>query len=609
VNSSNHNSNIHLLLKSPLFSIFVLLTTLLINPNVGADDHTKVGSKEELRVELKVEIEGVDKELLKNIKSSLTIVKKASETPKDQLTDQMVKSSYAQATEQTKQALRPFGFYQPSVLSNLSKKDKHWLASFQIDKGPQSLIRNVVIDINGVGKTEASIQPLINNPTIKQGDKLDHRLYSEYKQTLYDSLFDIGYIDALYQKSEMRVDIKNNQADIILILETGPQYFFGKINIQQSVIKPEKIKKIVSIDDDNTPFNTDRLIQLQLKLSDTGYFASTDIRIERDQTVNQSIPVTIITTPSKKLKYSTSIGYGTDTGARLGLSVLNRRVNKSGHRRQYSAQLSEIESNAAARYIIPIGNINTEYVELFSNVHQEIVNDTDTTQYSVGTSMNQNRWGGRRRLSLTLLQEQFSFDEKDDQKSSLLIPGLVYNYKKADKVLFARSGYSFTGDFHGGIESNISETSFFHSRISGRSIFPLGSKTRLLNRLELGAIISDEFEELPPSERFFTGGSQSVRGYDYKDIGPRNILDNNIGGKYLIASSIEVDYLAWGNLGFALFYDVGDATSDNNFSLKTAAGLGFRYRSVIGMVRIDLAHPFEHPDKEVRLHISIGPDL
>lgn len=583
-----------------LVYFIVVIGVLVFSANLYANDR------------LEVIIEGIDKELLSNVKNTLSILREEKETPEQQLTDSLVKRSYSQASEQIKQALRPFGYYQPKIQASLTQKEKQWIARFQVTAGTQTQVRDISININGPGNSEPEIQTLLKEPTIKVGGALNHQAYSNYKQSLYDTLFNKGYIDAQYQKSEMRVDINNNEADIILDLDSGQQYFFGNIDIQQSAIEPEKIAQIVTIDQD-TPFNTDRLLQLQLKLSDTGYFASTDISVQREQTANKRIPVTIITTPSKKLKYSTSVGYGTDTGARVGLSVLNRRINKKGHRSQYSMQLSRVESNVAAQYIIPIGNINTEYVDVFANTNQEIANDVDTTQYSIGSSLNQNRWHGRRRFSLTLIQEQFSFDDENNQTANLLIPGLVYNYKKADDALFTRQGYSFAADIHGGIESSISETSFFHSRLRARSVHPLSSNSRLLNLLELGAIITDEFEELPPSERFFTGGSQSVRGYEYKNIGPRNSFDNNIGGKYLLAGSIEVDYLAWGNFGFALFYDFGDANSKSNFSLKTSAGLGFRYRSAIGMVRIDLAHPFDEIDgedkKDVRLHISIGPDL
>ena len=70
-----------------------------------------------------------------------------------------------------------------------------------------------------------------------------------------------------------------------------------------------------------------------------------------------------------------------------------------------------------------------------------------------------------------------------------------------------------------------------------------------------------------------------------------------------------MDYLFYKNYGVALFYDAGDAATADQFSINKAIGMGLRYRSAIGMIRIDVAHPFDDPNENVRLHISIGPDL
>jgi translocation and assembly module TamA len=96
---------------------------------------------------------------------------------------------------------------------------------------------------------------------------------------------------------------------------------------------------------------------------DTGYFANTEISIDKESAVFQHIPVTITATPSKRVRYSTSVGFGTDTGARVGLGILNRRVNSYGHNLQFSTRLSVVESNLGAQYKIPIGSINKETLE------------------------------------------------------------------------------------------------------------------------------------------------------------------------------------------------------------------------------------------------------
>lgn len=579
-----------------LSSYLALLIFLAISPLLSAANY------------LAVNIDGIEDDLLSNVKNTLDIMQEKRNTPANDLSERAIKRSYNQATKQIQAALRPFGYYQPNVESKLIQKENRWTANFKVDKGPPTIIKELNIVINGAGNKNKATQLLLDKQTLTKGDKLNHKTYSNFKDALYNSLFEAGYIDANYTKNELAVDIKKNSAYISLTINSGEKFYFGDIKIDQTVIDEEKLQQINTIDK-NTPFNTDHLLELQLKLTDTGFFANTEIQVERNKTIDKHIPVLIKTTPSKKLKYSSSVGYGTDTGARVGFSFLNRRINKRGHRFQSSIQLSQVDNSLSTSYAIPIGDINSEFVDIFANVDQEKLNDVDTTQYNVGLSLNENRWGGRTRASLTLLKEDFSFDNLSNQTANLLIPGITYSYKKSDNTFFTTKGYSFNTNLHGGIESVLSEISFLHLNLQAKSIFSINSHSRLLTRIELGSIQTNEFEKLPPSERFFTGGAQSIRGYDFKDIGARDALGNNIGGDQLITASIEVDHLPWGNFGYAVFFDTGNASIGASPSLLKSAGIGLRYRSVIGMIRFDLAHPFDDPKNDVQFHISIGPDL
>jgi translocation and assembly module TamA len=118
----------------------------------------------------------------------------------------------------------------------------------------------------------------------------------------------------------------------------------------------------------------------------------------------------------------------------------------------------------------------------------------------------------------------------------------------------------------------------------------------------------DDFDQLPPSQRFFAGGDRSVRGYPYQKIGPRNADGLVIGGERLLTASVEIERLIYGDYGVAAFVDAGDAF-DSAPDIKVGAGVGFRWRSPIGMVRLDVAHPFDDPDDNYRIHFTIGSDL
>jgi translocation and assembly module TamA len=82
-----------------------------------------------------------------------------------------------------------------------------------------------------------------------------------------------------------------------------------------------------------------------------------------------------------------------------------------------------------------------------------------------------------------------------------------------------------------------------------------------------------------------------------------------VGGKNLMVGSIELEHNLGGKWGIALFYDAGNAIDSFNDRLERGAGFGFRWKSPVGPVRIDLASALSRDGRPWRLHINIGPDL
>jgi translocation and assembly module TamA len=140
-------------------------------------------------------------------------------------------------------------------------------------------------------------------------------------------------------------------------------------------------------------------------------------------------------------------------------------------------------------------------------------------------------------------------------------------------------------------------------------VLPLAERVRFLLRGEYGALDVDNLLPLPPSQRFFAGGDRSVRGYRYEQLGPTDTSGAVVGGKYLFTASAEVDYLFFRNYGAAVFYDAGNAANEPWPDLQRSVGIGMRWRTPVGMLRVDIAHPFDDPDDDYRLHLSIGTDL
>jgi translocation and assembly module TamA len=134
--------------------------------------------------------------------------------------------------------------------------------------------------------------------------------------------------------------------------------------------------------------------------------------------------------------------------------------------------------------------------------------------------------------------------------------------------------------------------------------------TTVLARLELGAILTDGFSNLPPSLRFYAGGDSSIRGYDFESIGPRDDNGKLTGGRYLAVGSIELSRRVLPHWRVAAFVDGGSAFVEETDPFYQSAGLGLRWLSPVGQIRLDLAVPVRDGENSgFKLHISMGPPL
>ena len=132
----------------------------------------------------------------------------------------------------------------------------------------------------------------------------------------------------------------------------------------------------------------------------------------------------------------------------------------------------------------------------------------------------------------------------------------------------------------------------------------------LLLRADAGAIFSPEFDRVPPSVRFYAGGDNSVRGFDFRSISPRNDEGDTVGGQYLLTGSVEYNWRWRPTWRPAIFVDAGSAFTDtNDVSPAIGVGIGMRWISPVGPVRFDIANGISEPDKPFRIHLTLGAAL
>ena len=569
--------------------------------------------------QVELEITGLDEPLQENVRAHLAIARLVPETglipfnpfaqdePPLAITESNVRRLHRQASREIREALQPFGYYEPVVQAQLTHEGDSWRASYQIDTGPVTRIDLVDIQISGAGQAHDSILAARDDTRLQAGNQLLHSEYEATKRALLQAALTAGYLDARYQRTELRILKARQLAQVHLLLDTGPRYFFGPIDIQQDILDADFVQQFVHIEQ-GAPFNTDALLELQLALSDSGYFSRVEVTPRRAAAIDFHVPVVITTKPAKPRRYAFGVGYGTDTGPRFSLATEFRRINRRGHSILADIRVSEILQSVGAQYKIPIGNLVSDRLIFSSRADFETIADGGSAdRYTLGISRNEEWIQLQRRLYMNYQHENFSLGEKD-RSVNFFIPGITLSQLHADNILFPRRGYSWSADLRGS-PGLISDTGFARIELTGQRIFPLNERSRLLLRSRLGAISVEDFNFLPATERFFAGGDQSVRGYGYQKLAPEDDSGDVVGGQYLASGSIELDYLFAGNFGAAVFVDSGNAADEFLPSLKTGAGIGFRWRSPVGMLRIDIAHPFDDPDDNYRLHITFGPTL
>ena len=189
------------------------------------------------------------------------------------------------------------------------------------------------------------------------------------------------------------------------------------------------------------------------------------------------------------------------------------------------------------------------------------------------------------------------------------MPGVSFSVVRSDNRIDPSHGYSVTSSIEVAKEGLMSDTNLLHGDVQFKALTTLWEKHRFLGRVQFGGSATNGYKQVPPSLRFFAGGDQSVRGYAYQSLSPKNSEGDRIGGRYMLTGSLEYQYQFAEKWRWATFVDQGNAFNNLELpSLKTGVGVGIRYISPIGPIRLDLAHALDD-DGGIQLHFSMGPEL
>ncbi|KQQ63506.1 hypothetical protein ASF66_03925 [Pseudomonas sp. Leaf129] len=513
------------------------------------------------------------------------------------------------AEEQAQKAAQALGYYQARVTSEVQPGETPRLL-LRIEPGEPVHLRNVMVRVEGPAADLKAFR-VPRSSELAPGAVLNHGQYENAKQLIQNQASRYGFFSGTFSKQRLAVDPRAGVADVELVYNSGPRFKLGKVSFQgDTPFDEELLQRMVPFKED-TAYDSELIAELNQALQSSGYFEGVRVDAAPTAASERVIPVDVQLTTRKPRTMGLGLGYSTDVGPRGKANWTRHWVNPQGHSYGAELELSAPRQNVGLWYDIPLDPPLTDKLRWAGGYQYEELADTDSLSklLTFGPEWHSKLPGGWQRvISLKWQREEYRLGD-DTGLSTLLMPGISYTYLKSDNKVDPHNGYRVQFDAQVAKEGVLSDTNLLHGNVMLKGLTTVAQNHRLLGRVQLGGNATNGYKSVPPSLRFFAGGDQSVRGYDYQTLSPENSDGDRIGGRYMVAGSVEYQYSIAEKWRVATFIDKGNSFNDLKFAdLKTGIGVGVRWVSPVGPIRLDLAHAMDD-DGGVRLHFSMGPEL
>lgn len=514
------------------------------------------------------------------------------------------------AIEQAQKAAQALGYYQAQIDSEIKTSGQAPQLILNVQPGEPVHLRTVTLRVDGPASQLKAFR-VPKSDELKTGAVLNHGHYEDAKRLIQNQAARYGFFNGRFTSQRLSVDPRAGVADIELIYDSGPRYSMGKVSFSgDAPFDDDLLRRMVPFKE-NTPYDSELIAELNQAMQASGYFEG--VRVDAAPTAAQGevIPVEVQLQTRKPRTMGLGLGYSTDVGPRAKANWTRHWVNAQGHSYGAEMELSAPKQNVGLWYDVPLDPPLTDKLRLAGGYQYEEMADTDSLSklLTVGPEWHSKLPSGWERvISLKWQREEYQLGD-DAGLSTLLMPGVSYSYLRSDNLVDPHNGYRLQFETQVAKEGLGSDANLLRGTAMIKGLTTLWQNHRFLGRVQVGGSATNGYQSIPPSLRFFAGGDQSVRGYDYQSLSPENSDGDKIGGRYMVAASAEYQYSIAEKWRIATFVDQGNSFNNLELpSLKTGVGIGIRWVSPVGPLRLDLAHALDD-DGGIRLHFSMGPEL
>jgi translocation and assembly module TamA len=532
----------------------------------------------------------------------------------------------AAAPAQARGLIETEGYFNPSIRVERSTDASGMpLLRLVVEPGPRATIAAVRLDANGplavaaqAGDATArdEIDALRRDWPLKPGQPFRQAAWNDAKNATLAQLRAQGYPAATWAGTSAQIDAESNRVQLAVAADSGPLFRLGAIEVEGiERYDADAVRRLAPFHAGDR-YSEKQLLDFQERIVKAGLFEGASVEIDPDPAGAQATPVRVKVKELTLQQATLGVGYSANTGPRVTVEHYHRRVFGQRWIAHNKFELGpDLKSFGTELTSYPLEG---QYRNLLA-ANAERLRSAEELRTSWTARIGRTQDTGRIERLYYLEAVHSRVDGNPLVTSSDAVSG-NYNWvlRDVDSVLLPTAGltlnvqsalgYGIGRQFEIGPALETERRGPF-VRAYGRLTWyrPLGGSWYSSLRVEAGQVFAQSRIAVPDPILFRAGGDDSVRGYGYRTLGP-TINGAVASGRVLMTASAEVARpisARYPSIWGAAFIDAGDAADRwNDLSPVLGYGVGLRWRSPVGPLRVDLA--YGQAVHQVRLHVSVG---
>jgi translocation and assembly module TamA len=513
--------------------------------------------------------------------------------------------------------LRARGYYDALVRTRVEGAGNDVTVTLEAEPGP--LYRFAEIRLPGIEESSEDAAALRDAFGLKAAEPVDAARVAAGEAALRVELGKRGY--AFAELGEMDVALDHETRTAILTLPVNPNGTrqFGRILVEGRPLFAAKHIQTIARWKPGAPYRAALVEDLRRALIATGLVSAVAIRPVAGEGKSVDLAVSLERAPMRTI--AGQAGYGTGEGIRVEASWQHRNLLPPEGAVTFRGVAGTQEQLIGA--VLRRNNFLRRDQVLNAQV---AVSHIDRAAYDARTTIlagsieRQTNLIWQKKWTWSAGAELVATDERDvdidsgmTRRRTFFIGALPasLSYDGSNDLLDPTTGYRLA--LRVSPEASLQSGTFGYARTQlDASLYqPFTPTVTLAGRIRLGTIIGAGRDRIAPSRRFYAGGGGSVRGYGFQRLGPRDpVFDDPIGGRSVTEFAIEAR-IRWGNWGIVPFLDGGNISTSplpKLDDLRFGAGIGVRYHTRFGPIRVDVGTPLNRQsgDSRVAVYVSLG---